>query len=163
MTSTSPVNKDKLVASVFRVLLFAAAASLAAYIPFKYATQLHTVEGSYAVLFPFSSLLAIAGMILAVRPQLACGCSSATRGSLAVLGVAWMVTGMICVPALTVSIMNNPAAGLFATFQMIAQHIFLSLSIFVFALVPDRMARRLGASPSETIGRADLEPLSVRR
>ena len=50
---------------IFRTALFASAASLAIYIGYKYATQLHTLEGFYAFLFPLSSVLAVAGMVLA--------------------------------------------------------------------------------------------------
>ena len=54
--------------TAFRIALFAAAASLAAYIPYKYATQLHAIQGLYAFLFPLSAILAAAGIALAVRP-----------------------------------------------------------------------------------------------
>ncbi len=59
-----------------RVILLLLAATLAFYIPFKYATQLHAATGIYAFLFPLSGLLAIAGITLSVKPQTACDCST---------------------------------------------------------------------------------------
>lgn len=60
-----------------------------------------------------------------------------------------MGTGVLCVPSLTMSVLENPGAGSFAAFHMVAQHVFLSLSLLAFALVPERMTRLLGASPPE--------------
>ena len=68
-----------LASSAFRIALFVAAASLALYIPYKYATELHAISGLYAYLFPLSGVLAVFGMILAVRPQSACDCSTGVR------------------------------------------------------------------------------------
>ena len=47
---------EGLFAWLFRIALFAAAARLAACIPYKYATQLHAVDGLCAFLFPLSAL-----------------------------------------------------------------------------------------------------------
>jgi hypothetical protein len=135
---------------VFRVLLFAAAASLAAYIPYKYATQLHAIAGMYAFLFPLSGVLAVAGMWLAIRPQSSCSCNVPMRGGVSALTLLWMGTGLLCVPSLTMSVLENPAAGLFASFHMVAQHVFLSLSLLAFMLAPERMIRLLGLTPPET-------------
>lgn len=149
MSGQETINHRRIGPLVFRVLLFAAAASLAAYIPFKYATQLHAIAGMYAFLFPLSGLLAIAGMWLAVRPQSGCSCNIPVRGGMSALALLWMGTGLLCVPSLTMSVLENPGAGLFAAFHMVAQHVFLSLSLLAFALVPQRMVRLLGTSPPE--------------
>lgn len=142
--------------NLFRVALFAAAASLFGYIGFKYATQLHAIDGLYGFLFPLSSVLAAAGVVLAWRPRKACDCSVAVRAGIGLLAMLWMVTGVACVHALVAAVARNPAGGLFATFQMVAQHVFLSLSVSAFALAPRTMTTALGmsgepiAAPGET-------------
>ena len=74
----SAIARSSPAAMLFRAALFAAAASLAAYIAYKFATQLHAIDGLYAFLFPLSSLLAAAGIILAVKPRKACECGPVT-------------------------------------------------------------------------------------
>lgn len=131
-------------ALVFRLALFLAALSLAAYIPYKYATQLHAVSGIYAFLFPLSGLLALAGITVAVKPQVACDCGMPVRSGLGALAVLWMVTGMLCVKSLAAGMLNDPLHGSIAMVHMLAQHAFLSLSLLAFALFPQQMARLLG-------------------
>jgi len=75
-----------------RVALFAVAASLALYIPYKYVTHLHAIEGLYAFLFPLSGVLALAGIVLAVKPQTGCGCSEPMRAGVGVVAGLWMGT-----------------------------------------------------------------------
>lgn len=135
-----------LAAWIFRVALFAAAASLAFYIPFKYATQLHAISGLYAFLFPLSGVLAAAGMILALKPRTACDCNVPMRAGVGALSVLWLATGLLCVKTLTDGIVDNPTRGTFAMFHMLVQHVFLSLSLLAFAFMPARMARVLGAA-----------------
>lgn len=144
MHAMAKSNSRTLVWTIFRIALFAAAVSLAAYIPYKYATQLHAIRGLYAFLFPLSSVLAVAGIVLALRPRTACDCSTGVRAGVGALAGLWMVTGGLCVPSLMELIANSPAGGLFAIFHMLAQHVFLSLSILAFAVAPQAMARRLG-------------------
>ena len=128
----------------YRMALFAAAAWLAVYIPFKYATQLHAIDGLYGVAFPLSSLLAVAGMIFAWKPKAACDCGAPVRAGVGAIATLWLVTGMLCVKSLADGIVENPFRGTFATFQMVAQHVFLSLTLLAFAFIPMRMARALG-------------------
>lgn len=130
----------------FRAALFVAAAWLAVYIPFKYATQLHAISGLYAFAFPLSAILALAGMVVAWKPRSACDCSVPVRAGVGAVSVLWLVTGMLCVKSLAEGIVENPLRGTFATFQMAAQHVFLSLSLLAFAIVPLRMARALGTA-----------------
>lgn len=130
--------------ATFRVALFAAAAWLAVYIPFKYATQLHAISGLYAFAFPLSAILALAGIAVAWKPKVACDCSVPVRAGVGAVSVLWLVTGMLCVNSLADSIAANPWRGTFATFQMVTQHVFLSLGLLAFAFVPARMARTLG-------------------
>lgn len=146
MNATPASNRPAAGWLIFRIALFAAALSLAAYIPYKYATQLHAVTGLYAFLFPLSGVLAAAGIVLALRPRAACDCSPVVRAGMGVLAGAWMATGVLCVPSLVEMIASSPAGGLFATFHMLAQHVFLSISILAFAAVPQKMAGKLGAS-----------------
>ena len=129
---------------IFRGALFATAASLAAYIVFKYATQLHAITGLYAFLFPLSSVLAVAGIVLAVRPRTGCDCSTPMRAGAGALAVLWLATGVICVPSLIEMAADAPVNGTFAMFHMVAQHVFLSLSVLAFAFAPRAMLRLLG-------------------
>lgn len=131
----------------FRLLLMLAGVSLAAYIPYKYATQLHATEGLYAFLFPFSSLLAMTGMALAIRPELAFRIPLFGRPVIAALAAGWMATGMSCVKALAIQVLASPGPGLFASFQMVAQHIFLSLAVAAIVLVPSAVFAQFGITP----------------
>ena len=131
---------------LFRAALFAAAASLAAYIPYKDATQLHAVQGLYAFLFPLSALLAAAGMIVATKPGKACDCGVTMRSGVAALSVLWLATGVLCVGSLTNAVIEHPMHGSIATFHMVAQHVFLSLALIAFAWMPNRMAGALGVT-----------------
>ncbi len=128
-----------------RIALFLSAATLALYIPFKYATQLHAITGIYAFLFPLSGLLAIAGIALSVKPQTACDCSTMTRGGAGVLAVGWMATGLMCVSSLTETVQEVPLGGTVAMVHMLAQHVVLSMAIIGFAIWPRRTAILFGA------------------
>ena len=131
------MSRDKAFAwRFFRFLVLAAAASLAVYIPFKYATQLHAIDGIYAFLFPLSSLVALAGLALAWKPALGLRIPLWLRAGTSVIAVGWIATGVLCIPSLTRTTMAAPLAGLFATFHMTAQHIFLSLSVTLLLLAP---------------------------
>lgn len=136
---------------VFRIALFAAAASLAAYILYKYATQLHALEGFYAFLFPLSGVLALAGIIVAIRPRSACDCGVGIRAGVGALALLWMGTGLLCVPSLMEYIARSPLGGLFAFFHMTVQHVFLSLSLLAFAFFPKEVLAKFGVmeAPSE--------------
>jgi len=129
---------------LFRVALFAVATSLAGYIVFKYATSLHATEGLYALLFPFSSILALVGITFAVKPMTSCDCSVEFRAGVGGLSVAWMATGMNCVSSLANTIAVSPAAGSFAAFQMVSQHILLPMAILGFLYAPTWMLAKLG-------------------
>ena len=137
---------------LFRIGLLATAASLAGYIPYKYVTQLHSAQGLYGFMFPLSAVLAAAGIVLALRPTKGCDCSVGVRVGVGLLAGLWLVTGVVCVPALAESIAKHPVSGLFATFQMFAQHVFLSLAILAFAIAPRAMATRLSATDGARSG-----------
>ena len=139
-------NERSIAALLFRIVLFAAGATLAAYIPFKYVTQLHAVTGIYAFLFPLSSLLALAGMVLAIRPQTGCDCSTIVRTGAGGLAILWLATGLLCIPSLAETMLESPAGGAIASGHMLLQHIFLSLSILAFAVMPRMMADKLGGA-----------------
>ena len=130
---------------VLRAILFLSAATLALYLPFKYATQLHAVTGLYAILFPLSGLLAIGGMVLAVKPEAACDCSTMTRIGGGGLAVLWMATGLMCTASLTETVREMPLGGTIAMVHMLAQHVVLSMAILAFAIAPQRTARMFGA------------------
>jgi hypothetical protein len=136
-------------ALIFRAALLLSALGLAAYIPFKYATQLHAFSGIYAFLFPLSGLLALAGIVVAVKPETACSCGMPMRSGIGALSLLWMVTGVLCVKSLAVGVMNDPAQGSIAMIHMLSQHVFLSLSLLSFAFFPERMVRALGPRLSE--------------
>jgi hypothetical protein len=132
--------------AILRTGLFLVAASLAFYIPYKYATQLHAITGFYAFLFPLSGVLALAGMVLAVKPQAACDCSGSMRGGAGIIAAGWMATGLMCIPSLTETVRVMPLGGAFAMFHMLTQHVVLPLAILAFAVSPYRAARVFGAS-----------------
>lgn len=145
----SPSTPSAYLAIVFRVALFAAAFSLAAYIVYQYAATPHAEEGFYAVLFPLSSLLALAGMVFAVKPRTGCNCNVGVRAGLGALSVVWIATGVMCLPMLLAWIGDSPAKGGFALFHMVAQHVFLSLSLLGFVFFPRPMSKWLvGAEAS---------------
>ena len=129
---------------IFRIALFAAAASLAAYIPFKYMTQLNTIEGFYAFLFPLSGILALAGMGLAIRPRSGCDCGFGLRSGLGSIALLWLATGVLCVPTLAALVSVSVWGAAIAAFHMVAQHIFLSGALLAFAFAPNWIAHKLG-------------------
>ncbi len=139
---------------VLRAILFLSAATLALYIPFKYATQLHAVTGLYAILFPLSGLLAVGGMVLAVKPEAACDCSTMTRAGGGGLAVLWMATGLMCTASLTEMVREMPLGGTVAMVHMLAQHVVLSMAILGFAISPRQTARIFGAPESILARRA---------
>lgn len=133
--------------TVYRWVMFAAAASLAAYIPYKYATKLHAIEGLYAFLFPLSSVLAIAGIVLAIRPGLVFRVPLLPRAVVGAVAVGWMATGMLCAKSLTLGVIENPGPGTFAVFHMLVQHVVLSVQVAALALAPRALYQQLGVEP----------------
>lgn len=130
--------------SAYRWVMFLAAASLAVYIPYKYATQLHAIRGLYAFLFPLSAVLALGGMALALRPGLALRLPLLARAAVGALAAGWIATGVLCVPTLAKQVMASPWGGLFATFHMLVQHVVLSLLVAALALAPRALFRQMG-------------------
>lgn len=155
LMNSNRASRSLILGWTFRVALFAAAASLAAYIPFKYATQLHAISGLYALLFPLSAILALAGMVVAWKPKAACDCSMPVRAGVGAVSVLWLVTGLLCVKTLADGIDDHPVRGTFAMFHMVTQHVFLSLGVLAFALMPERMARAAGAGTFPAQGSRD--------
>lgn len=155
------LSRSRAVAGTFRAALFGAAASLAAYVPYKYLTELHAVEGMYAFLFPLAPILAIAGMLLAVRPSSGCDCGVGVRSGVGALGILWLATGMLCTKSLAVGVMAAPLAGLLAAFQMFVQHVFLSLAVLAIAWKPLAMSTWLKASSPLGVSRAGHEGPAV--
>ena len=146
---------------MIRLALFTSGASLAVYVPYKYATGLNAYEGLYALLFPFSILLAVTGMALAFRPQIAGRSNLSVRVAGSALALLWMVAGMACAKSLAATIAAHPAAGLLATFQMLAQHLFLSLAVLGAALFPKKMARLLGGTASSASVRQPIGAMGL--
>ena len=131
----------------FRIVMLAAAVSLGIYIPYKYATQLHAIDGLYAVLFPLSSVLTIAGIALGVRPGLAFRLPRPGRAAVGAVAAGWLATGVLCVPSLTETTLQTPVAGLFASFHMLVQHVVLSLGVAALVLAPRTTYARFGMAP----------------
>lgn len=147
-------RRQQALAWTFRIVLLASAASLAAYIPYKYATQLHAINGVYAFLFPLSGILAAAGLVFAMRPQMSCDCNAVTRSGLGALSLLWMATGLLCVSNMTRVLLADPVDGSIAFFHMGMQHVFLSLSLLAFAFMPHRIVTMLvlrADKPSEEL------------
>lgn len=143
---------------LFRVALFVAAATLALYIPFKYATQLNAITGLYAFLFPLSGILALTGMLIAVKPRVGCSCgdldtqtSVMVRSGVGAIAVLWMLNGALCVPTLAAMFKHSVWGASFAIAHMAIQHVFLSSAILLFALAPDWMAQKLGLTADNKV------------
>lgn len=151
----SPSTPSGYLGILFRIALFAAAFSLAGYIVYQYAATPHATEGFYAVLFPLSSLLALAGMVFAVKPRVGCNCNVGLRAGIGALSVVWIATGLMCAPMLVAWMGESPVKGGFALFHMVAQHVFLSLSLLAFVFFPRPISRWLiGADAPAQAGRS---------
>jgi len=133
-------------ATLFRSALFAAATSLAVFIFYKLATTLHATEGLYAFMFPWSALLALAGITLAVKPEASCDCSVPMRSGMGTIAALWMATGAMCGPHIVDMAAHSPMQALYVGSLMTTQHIFLSSVILAFAFAPLWMTRKLGAT-----------------
>jgi hypothetical protein len=152
--SDSP-HKRPLVGWIFRGTLMLAGVTLAIYIPYKYATQLHAISGLYAFLFPMSGLLAMAGIALAWKPTLGCSCGMPLRAGIGSISVLWLCTGLLCVSSLATGVMNDPVQGSIAVVHMVLQHILLTFGLLAFVLFPVRIVEWLGLEvpdkpPSDT-------------
>lgn len=141
----------------FRMAVFVAGASLLVYIAYRYVAGSHPAPGAsaYGIIFPASSLLALAGMYLAVRPM-ACACSGEGRGrerfiagSLTAISGVWIFTGLQCAGYLAQTTLDTPLRGFLETFHMAAQHVFLSLGVVALAWVPHRVAGWCGADAAD--------------
>ncbi|MCH9765694.1 MAG: hypothetical protein K0U34_06855, partial [Alphaproteobacteria bacterium] len=133
-------------AATFRTALFGAAASLAIFILYKLVTTLHATEGFYAFMFPWSALLALAGMTLAIKPRMSCDCSVPMRSGVGAVAILWMATGAICGPGIVEMAGHSPMRALYVGSLMTTQHIFLSSVILAFAFAPTWMTRKLGVA-----------------
>lgn len=130
----------------FRFVLLAAAVSLLAYIPYKYATGLHATQGVYFYLFPLSGVVALLGIVLSVRPALGFRLPLWARAGVATVAMGWIATGILCIPSLTRMTLAAPLAGLFATFHMAAQHLFLSGAVVFLLLAPHSVYSLFGVT-----------------
>lgn len=130
------VRKTEIAPMIFKAALLASAVSLLAYIPYKYATHLHAINGLYAFVLPWSSIVAMAGVGLALFPNRVLRLPLPVRAGIGSIALVWMITGLLCVPMLVGRIIAAPASGVAATFQMLAQHVFLSLSVAGLLLSP---------------------------
>src|SRR5262249_28652880 len=122
--------------SVFRIALAAAAVSQLIYIPYRYATLPPTIDGPSGILSPFSTVLAGLGIALALGPERSVRMPALARLGVGCLAGAWLLVGLVCVPSLVASVLQSPGRGLFATFQMLAQHVFLSTAVTALTCAP---------------------------
>lgn len=139
---------------LFRLALGAAAISLVAYVPYRYAVRpprLHGIMMSgYTILFPLAAILAIAALVVAARPATveALGRAPAgLRAALAVFGLAWLVVGMACTPRMAMRAGAEPLVWGIAILQMTAQHVLLGLAAAAAAWRPDAVAALLLGHP----------------
>jgi len=143
-------------ATVFRAALFGAATSLAIFILYKLVTSLHATEGFYAFMFPWSALLALAGITLAVKPEMSCDCSVPMRSGMGAIAVLWMATGAMCGPHIVDMAAHSPMRALYVGSLMTTQHIFLSAAIIAFAFAPLWMTRKLGLTGPDQNTQTDV-------
>jgi len=132
-----------------RLLLLLAGLSLALYMPWKAATQYESLEGIYGPWFLQGAVVAVAGILFMARPGLALGVPLWLRIGVGVAALLWMRTGLACTPSLLTSIQQSLLSGGFATFHMMAQHVFLSAGVIGMAAVPRYFAERMGGLTSE--------------
>lgn len=130
--------------------LFAAALSLAFYLPYRYAVRPPTMPSLYAFLLPLSAILVIVGITLALRPAFAFRMPVMVRAGIAAVAVLWFAAGMVCIPALVTKIVAAPAIGFLATLQMFMQHLFLSTVVGTFVAKPDQACVWFGLSAAAT-------------
>ncbi len=129
---------------VFRAVILVAAVSLGGYIAFKTATRPHAFTGLYAVLFPLSIIVTVAGVALAIDPALGFRAPLWTRAAVGVAAAGWLANGVLCVPSLTQATLSAPLAGLFATGHMLLQHVVLTIGVAALALAPRAVYRWFG-------------------
>lgn len=129
---------------VFRGVMLIAAASLGVYIAYKTGTQPHAFTGLYAVLFPLSVVVTLAGLALAIEPALAFRAPAWTRAAVGLAAAGWLANGMLCTPSLAKMTLSAPLAGLFATGHMVLQHVVLTVAVAVLALAPHATYRWFG-------------------
>ena len=120
----------------FRGLLFIAGLTLLAYIPYKMTNQPQAMVGLYGILFPSSSVLALAAMLYAWKPSLAHRTTLWVGVPMGLLAAGWLTTGLECIPTLTRAIMTHPLGGLFAAFHMSLQHVVLSFGLGTLVVAP---------------------------
>jgi len=132
-----------------RLLLLLAGLSLALYMPWKAATQYASLESIYGPWFLQGAVVAVAGILFMARPGLAPGVPLWLRLGVGVAALLWMRTGLACTPSLVASIQQSVLSGGFATFHMMAQHIFLSAGVLGMAAAPKYFAERMGGLTSE--------------
>lgn len=131
---------------LFRLALGLTALSLWVYIPYRYATRSPRFEGflgaGYATLFPLAAILALAAILVALRPSLLdrLAGSRAGRWALGGYGGLWLAMGVMCIPSLTATTAAAPLKGALATIHMSAQHVFLGLVAIGAAWRPDVVA-----------------------
>lgn len=130
--------------TALRLAVFAAAVSLFAYVPYRYLTHPPALRGLYGFLFPLSPLLAIAGFGIAIDARTLLKLPLLVRAVIVTLAVLWLAAGIVCVPLLLEEISMAPGRGLAASFQMLAQHIFLSSAVAGALLVPEASQKWLG-------------------
>jgi len=128
---------------IARAVLLLSGLSLAAYMPWKAATQFESLRSIYGPWFLQGAVVAAAGVLLMIRPVTGLRLPLILRLGVGVAAVLWMRTGLLCTPSLIDTITASPAAGLFATFHMFVQHILLSVGVLLVATVPRPMIARL--------------------
>lgn len=126
-----------------RLALLLAGASLAFYMPWKALTQFEKLESIYGPWFLQGAVVTVAGLFFVLKPGFAARVPLVLRIGVAASAVLWMRTGLMCTPHLFELTQTTPAQGLFASFHMFVQHIFLSAGVIAFAAVPQAMAARM--------------------
>ncbi len=139
---------------IYRMLMFLAGLSLLGYIPYKMIAQPQTMVGLYGILFPSSSVLALAGVVFALKPALAHRLPLLLSLPTGILAAGWLVTGLECVPTFARAIMTHPLGGLFATAHMSLQHVILSVSLAALVLAPRATYEFFGLAQPEEPGEA---------
>ncbi len=133
---------------LIRWALVLAGLSLAAYMPYKATVQYDKLQDIYGPWFLQGAVVAAAGIFFFLKPAIAARTPLLLRAAVVVSALLWMRTGLQCTPHLWSMTQASLGKGLFAWLHMGTQHIFLSLGVVAFGIVPRALASRMGHLPA---------------
>ena len=135
---------------LIRWALLLAGLSLALYMPWKAVTSFDKLQDIYGPWFLQGAVVAVTGLFFTLKPGFAARLPLLLRAAVAISALLWMRTGLACTPHLIKTIQASLGPGLFASFHMFVQHIFLAAGVVAFAVAPRALAARMGFATADT-------------